>query len=188
MPQSLPKLWKMGFGTVHGNNLLSVRTSVVGGVLLANLPQAALSYLYLAFNALYTNMFVAQEWSSYKTTRKPLRVTSPVGQQRNTYWLNVPYRYGIPLMIASTLFHWLASQSLFLVQITVTDARTRAIDESQQISTCGYSPVAIILTTVVAVVLALAGITMATLHYSAGRGYRRQSDAGAMGYDHGLRD
>jgi hypothetical protein len=117
MPQDFTKLWKMGFGTINGNNLLKIRTSVIGGVLLANLPQAALSYLYLAFNALYTNMLVAQEWSRYKTERKPLLVTSPVDQQRDTYWLNVPFRYGVPIMVVSGSFYWLTSQSIFWSRI-----------------------------------------------------------------------
>ena len=85
MPKDPRKLFKVGFGTVTGNNLLSMNTSLIGGILLANLPQALLSYIYLAFNALYTNMFVGQEWSSYKDTRKSLRVTAPIGEQRDTY-------------------------------------------------------------------------------------------------------
>lgn len=60
MPKDVAKLWKIGFSTITGNNLVSLTTSLGGGILLANMPQAVLSYLYLAFNALYTNMFVAQ--------------------------------------------------------------------------------------------------------------------------------
>lgn len=60
MPKDVAKLWKSGFGMITGNNLVSITTTLGGGILLANLPQAVLSYLYLAFNALYTNMFVAQ--------------------------------------------------------------------------------------------------------------------------------
>lgn len=166
MPRDPAGLWNIGFGSLKGNNLLNLPTSLMGGVLLANLPQAVLSYLYLAFNALYTNMFVAREWSTYTTEHKPLRVTSPLGEQRDTYWLNVPFRYAIPMTGVSGLFHWLASQSIFMVQISVTDHRSRKI--TGQISTCGYSPFAIIFTTVVGSVIALGGIIMARLRYPAG--------------------
>jgi hypothetical protein len=166
MPIDPVGLWNIGFGSIKGNNLLNMGTSLMGGVLLANVPQAVLSYLYLAFNALYTNMFVAREWATYITERKSLRVTSPLGQQRETYWLNVPFRYAIPVTVVSGLFHWLASQSIFMVQISVTDHRSREIVE--QISTCGYSPVAIILTTVVGSVIALGGVALARLRYPAG--------------------
>jgi hypothetical protein len=168
MPSNPIKLWKVGFGTVNGNNLMTTSTTVMGGVLLANSPQALLSYLYLAFNALYTNMFIGQEWSSYLHYRKTLRVTSPIGQQRDTYFLSVPFRFAIPMTIVSGLFHWLASQSLFMVQITVTDAETRKIAPKDQISTCGYSPFAIILTVVTATVIAISGIAIGRLRFPAG--------------------
>ncbi|KAH6865739.1 hypothetical protein BKA58DRAFT_461727 [Alternaria rosae] len=136
-----------GFATVNGNNLLDFGTSLIPGVLLANTPQLVLSYLYIALNALYTNMFVSAEWASYVKTRKPLCVTSPTGFQRDSYWLNAPFRYAIPITIMPGLFHWLASQSISKVQVSITDLHTRkAVNE---ISTCGYYPVAIILTTVV---------------------------------------
>lgn len=164
MPKDPVKLWKIGFGSVSGSNLLNMGTALMGGVLLANLPQAMLSYLYLAFNALYTNMFVAKEWSTYYNNRKPLRVTSPIGQQRGTYWLNVPFRYAVPMTVVSGLFHWLASQSIFLVRITVTkyypQDGSRIVDEGERISTCGYSPSAIILTFVTGSVIAIGGILM----------------------------
>jgi hypothetical protein len=168
MPSSVSELWKIGFGTVAGNNLLNKSTSLIGGVLLASSPQVALSYLNLAFNALYTNMFIAQEWSSYLHNRKTLRVTCPTGQQRASYWLSVPFRYAIPMTVVSGLFHWLASQSLFMVQITVTQVLTREIVPTQQISTCGYSPFAIILTTVTATFIALGGIVVGKFEYPAG--------------------
>jgi hypothetical protein len=56
MPKDPAKLWKIGFGTVNGNNLMKTTYPLMSGILLANTPQALLSYLYLAFNALYTNM------------------------------------------------------------------------------------------------------------------------------------
>lgn len=168
MPKDPGQLWKVGFGSVNGNNLWGVPTTLMRGVLLANSPQVVLSYLYLAFNGVYTNMFIAKEWSTFLHKRKPLRVTAPVGQQRNTYWLTVPFRFAIPMTIVSGIFHWLASQSLFMVQITVTDAKTREISEKDQISTLGFSPFALILASVLATLIAASGIAVGRLKFPAG--------------------
>ena len=170
MPSDPAELWKVGFGTVNGKNLLSIGTSLMGSVLLANTPQVLLSYLYIAFNTLYTNMFIAREWSTYLNQRKTLRVTSPIGQQRHTYWLSVPFRFAVPMTIVSGLFHWLASQSLFMVQITVTVSRRtgRTVSLKDSISTCGFSPFAIILTTVTATVIAISGIVIGRFRYATG--------------------
>jgi len=166
MPKDPVKLWKTGFATVNGNNLLDFSTSLIPGVLLANTPQLLLSYLYIALNALYTSMFVSAEWASYVKIRKSLRVTSPTGFQRHSYWLNVPFRYAIPMTIMSGLFHWLASQSIFKVQISITDMHTRKA--ASEVSTCGYSPVAIILTTVVGFTIAAGGLIISRFWYPAG--------------------
>ncbi|RAR13599.1 carboxypeptidase s1 [Stemphylium lycopersici] len=166
MPTDPKELWETGFGAVKGNNLLNFETSLLGGVLLANTPQALLSYMYLAFNALYTTMFVSAEWSRFVVQRKTLRVTAPVGQQRATYWLGVPFRFAIPMTVLSGLFHWLASQSLFKVQLSLTEMHTR--EATKEISTCGYSPVAIILTTIVATVLAGGGMLIGRFRFPPG--------------------
>lgn len=153
--ESLEGLWRIGFGTVKGNNLLRTKYSPMATVLLANTPQLILTYLYLAMNSILTHMFIGREWSSYTTQRKALRVSRRRGQQRGTYWLSIPFRFAIPIATLSVLFHWLASQSLFTVQITVTDAETRGILTNESISTCGFSPLAIALTIVLAFVLAV---------------------------------
>jgi hypothetical protein len=50
--------------------------------------------------------------------RKGLRVSeNPRGAQRSTYFLQLPYRYAIPLLIVSSAMHWMVSQSLFLVTV-----------------------------------------------------------------------
>lgn len=166
LPKDPRKLWEIGFGKITGNNLLNVNATLGGGILLANMPQAVLSYLYLAFNALYTNMFVGKEWTTYMDARKPLRVTSPIGQQRATYWLNVPFRYAIPMTILSGLFHWLTSQSIFLVQVTILDAYER--QPYRKISTCGLSPVAIIMCTILGTIIAVGGFVMGRFRYAPG--------------------
>jgi hypothetical protein len=172
MPRSAAALWKIGFGTVSGQNIMTFKTSLMGIILLANTPQLMLSYLYLSFNTLCTNMFIGYEWASYSRRRKGLRVTKPVGQQRGTYWLSVPFRFAVPMTILSGLFHWLASSSLFKVQITVTvqsdRGLQRTVSNAQSIATCGYTPVAIILTTVVPTVIALGGVVIGRFRYPAG--------------------
>jgi hypothetical protein len=85
MPRSASGLCKIGFGTVNSNNLMNFTVALLGGVLLANTPQVLLSYLYLAYNALYTNLFVAHELSSYMHKCKALRAMAPRGKQRATY-------------------------------------------------------------------------------------------------------
>ena len=56
----LPKTWSvlrsMGIGKPVGNNMLPGKLSATSAVLLANMPQNVLSYLYLLFNGLYTSM------------------------------------------------------------------------------------------------------------------------------------
>jgi hypothetical protein len=160
-------LWATGIGVLNGNNLMTIETSIIGSAILANLPQALLSYLYLLFNGLVTCMLVTEEWTHYYLNRKPLRVTSPAGVQRSTYWLQIPFRYSIPLTVASFLLHWLASQSLFMVVIEVlNDDSTREL--GSRISTLGYSPVAIILTTVVGTLILFGGSALGWRRYPAG--------------------
>ncbi|KAF3001562.1 hypothetical protein E8E13_009862 [Curvularia kusanoi] len=164
MPSDFKGLWAIGFGQITGQNLLSLDNSFAGGVMIANLPQVMLSYLYLTFNALCTTMFMAREWSTYACTRKPLRVTAPVGEQRSTYWLNMPFRYGIPMQVMALLFHWLTSQSIFLVRMIVLDARSR--EPNRIISTNGFSPVAIILATCLGILIAIIGFVIGRLRFS----------------------
>lgn len=72
--------------------------------------------------------------------KKALRVSSPEGMQRSTYFLSLPLKYSIVLMVASIMLHWLISQSVFLVQSCAfgpgTDGeRLPALDQSSR----GYS-------------------------------------------------
>ncbi|THW65872.1 hypothetical protein D6D20_01754 [Aureobasidium pullulans] len=147
--RSMSALWAMGFGTVREESLIGGSgwhmPSVTAAVIVANLPQVMLSFLYLLFNGLLTAMLAAREWSHYAQERKPLRVSTPKGMQRSTYFLSLPYRFASPLLVLSGALHWLVSQSLFLASITteLRDGRTLAEDT---VSTCGYSPIAMVLT------------------------------------------
>ena len=134
----------MGIGEAVGSHVISLKASLLAAVLIANFPQTILSYFYVMFNNLYTCMIVGCEWSQYGLHRKPLRVSSPIGGQRSTYWLQLPYRYSIPMLIISSALSWLASQSLFFVQIEVRDY-DGSISDQDAIRGCGYSPGAILM-------------------------------------------
>ncbi|KAL8635766.1 MAG: hypothetical protein Q9228_006781, partial [Teloschistes exilis] len=161
--KSFKAIWNLGYGTVTSQSLLAKNVLLPGSgglfitVLLANLPQLFLSFLYLAYNALFTYMLLAQEWSGYAHHRKPLRVTWPKGTQRSTYRLQLPYTYGIPLMVFSGALHWLVSQSIFLARVTVFDP-SGAEDTKYSISTCGYSNIAIVTVILVGVLAVAFGI------------------------------
>lgn len=169
---SLSHLRSLGFGAVNGEALMAPNfPSGAGGlmlvVLLANLPQAILSFLYLTYNGLFTCMLHAQEWSGFAHERQQLRVSWPKGKQRSTYRLQLPYKYGIPLLLLSGLLHWLVSQSIFLARITTLD-RDGAVDPSQSVSTCGYSPIDIITVIIVGSIVVLLGLANGLRRYPAG--------------------
>jgi len=93
--------------------------SIIPFVLLANSPQAIISFIYVTYNGLFTTMLANREWSRYGIKRAALRVSVPVPGQRSTYFLQLPYTWSIPLIVASILLHWFVSQSIFLARIAV---------------------------------------------------------------------
>jgi len=127
-----------------GRNMLPIQLSLFSTALIANLPQVLLSYIYLAFNGLFTCMLAGQEYMQYFHHRRPLRVTSPVGQQRSTYYLQLPYQYSLTLLALSSLLSWLVAQSLF-VRVQMRDPNN-LLPPNSIIPSCGYSPGAIMLT------------------------------------------
>lgn len=80
--------------------------------------QLLFSVLHMSSNALLTSFCVESEWQSYAMKKKTLRVGSPVGSQRSTYFLSLPWRYGLPLMATFTILHWTVSQSFFLIVLS----------------------------------------------------------------------
>jgi len=68
-------------------------------------------------------MLANREWSQYGVKRAPLRVTIPSPGQRSTYFLQLPYAFSVPLLIASIILHWFISQSIFLARIAIYDGR-----------------------------------------------------------------
>ncbi|KAF2023167.1 hypothetical protein EK21DRAFT_119025 [Setomelanomma holmii] len=138
-----------GFGTSgRGDDDLFSGTGGAGSLLLmmllANSFQIGLSVLYFATNGFVTALCAQAEWSSYARHRKGLRVSSAKRHaQRSTYFLQLPYRYSVPLLVVFGLLHWLVSQSVFLKD-TVWFSAT--VDVPSQTSTSlGFSPLAILI-------------------------------------------
>ncbi|KIX08961.1 uncharacterized protein Z518_00039 [Rhinocladiella mackenziei CBS 650.93] len=169
-------IWKMGFGAVNVNTLINgwdiekiadPSTQILASILIANLPQTILSFLYLNLNGLLTSMFLADEWSDFARERKTLRVSTPQGRQRSNHFLQLPYRMGVPLMVLSGLLHWLVSQSIFLAIVSeytpLGDLATPVA-----IATCGFSPVAMLTLILVGAATIAGVIGLSRLRYDGG--------------------
>ena len=107
-------------------------------------------------------MLLAAEWSRYFLRSKALRVTTPHGGQRSTYYLQLPYMYSIPLLVASAMLHWLISESIFLARITAW-RNGKPFPEADS-SEIGYSCLPILL-------VILLGFSM--LSMAIGNGFRK---------------
>jgi hypothetical protein len=121
----------------------SSNTILLSMVAIANLPQAIVSCLYFAYNTVYTSFLSAAEWARFSREAKTLRTTDPLGGQRSTYWLSLPWTYALPLATASSVLHWLISQSLFIARTEVLS--TTGAPEPLSYMEVGYSPLAILL-------------------------------------------
>ncbi|KAL1622004.1 hypothetical protein SLS56_008948 [Neofusicoccum ribis] len=137
-------LTDLGFGAINVRTLITgwtVSQSAARGVwentMIANAAQPLLSLLYFLYNGQLTAVYLGTEWDGYGVTAKGLRVSGiPRGVQRGTHFLQLPFRYSVPLAAASGLLHWLASQSLFAVSLV--------LDGERAVFTCGYSPLALL--------------------------------------------
>ncbi|RSL50765.1 hypothetical protein CEP53_008696 [Fusarium sp. AF-6] len=165
--RDIQALWKIGFGEVSETAILTgmgfkdFRTpdnQVLISVFFANLPHILFSILYFQYNGLFTSMVSSNEWSAFGQKRKAIRVSShPRGEQRSRYFLQLPYRFGIPLTILSILMHWMLSQSIFIVVVEDMQGSSPDSDPTDWewiFATCGYSPIAIIFAIFVSVLMA----------------------------------
>ena len=160
-------LWTIGLSAANPRTIIKGDkwpTSIIANTMIANIPQVVFAMLYFSSNSVFTTMTLSAEWSDFAVERKGLRVsTMPRGDQRSSYFLSLPYRYGIPLVAFSTLLHWLISQSLFLVAIHAYSP-TQHRDPWNDLVSCGFSPVAIVTTICLGVVMLL---------YLSGMAFRR---------------
>ena len=92
----------------------------------------------MVYNSLITVLVLSAEFTSFASRRQSLRVTSPRGRQRSTYWLSLPYRFSLPLLISSTLLNWLISQTIYVVVIKVNDPGG-AFDAAASVNGLGWS-------------------------------------------------
>lgn len=145
-------------------------SGLMSAILVVNSPQLVLSFFYLLYNSLLTSMCLSYEYSTYARRRKSLRVSTPKGTQRATYWLQLPYTYGMPLITASVVLHWLVSQSIFLSRVSsFVDEEGWGEDPPQELTSTGSNigiSVGPIFTTFlfeICMILAIIGISLRKL-------------------------
>jgi hypothetical protein len=151
-------------------------TNIMGLVLIANSPQVILSFVYLLYNGLFTAMLTGHEWMSYAFKKKGLRISGkPSDSQRSTYFLQLPYRFSLPLVAMSILLHWLVSQSIFVVAFNVYDhmghrnwdgRQERNIEDG--LLTCGYSPITMLAVIIVGFFMVVAAVGFGYIPYKTG--------------------
>lgn len=105
----------------HSKFYVMGHLNFIATVLAINVPQVIITIIYAVYNNTLTRILLAAEYNDFAIERKPLRVSFPIGEQRSTYYLSVPYRYSVPFLVLSTLAHWLASEAISLVQIVPRD-------------------------------------------------------------------
>ncbi|KAF7198491.1 hypothetical protein HII31_00230 [Pseudocercospora fuligena] len=117
--------FSLGFGATNPLTCINITaglgdlSGLIVTVLLVNCPQVIFTTAYFLYNGLASSMLQAREWNRYYLRRRGLRVTRPIGKQRSTYFISLPYRYSLPLMIASGTMHWLISLSFFMGHIDI---------------------------------------------------------------------
>ncbi|PVI04891.1 hypothetical protein DM02DRAFT_725568 [Periconia macrospinosa] len=159
----LASLWSYGVGSVQPwavalagfMRKLDQTSGFFFAVFFANMFQVAVSAFYMLYNNLLTIMVVGSEWNDYVFERKTLRVSIPQGIQRSNYFLSLPYKYSLPLMVCSGILHWLISQSIFVIQ-TVAFTFDLQRNEPMDSSSIGYSSISIVLAMFVGVILIVA--------------------------------
>ncbi|KZM24303.1 hypothetical protein ST47_g4573 [Ascochyta rabiei] len=137
------RAWSWGTsseGVLSFGSMKSSATATIFNAWLSNMPQLLLSFCYMSINSFCTALAGAQEWNGLGSmdARKSLRVSEPRGQQRGTYFLQLPYRWGVPLIVASTTLHWLLSQTFFMIRVDVYKD-SGLVDVASSRSACGGS-------------------------------------------------
>jgi len=183
-PNDIRSLWRLGIGSIHPSVLVDFPMTtyelgfigLMNMVTLANTPQVFLASLYFVLNGLMTSMLLSSEWNDYSVDRKALRISGHrTGSLRSTYFLSLPFKYSVPLITISTLLHWLASQSFFLVSLQfsasqeVSEANGNTVLSTlSDYYTCGYSPLAIIFIIIVIGILGVLAMVLAFRKFRTG--------------------
>ena len=132
-----------GLGTVNLGYEIRGQ-SEIANVLAANAPQLLISFTYVMYNSVLTSMHQSAEYLRFSTQRKILRVTTPIGAQRSTYWLQLLYSYALPFMTAMATLNWFISQSFFFASVGVFDYNY-VLDKGKTVKTLRWSPLAVLL-------------------------------------------
>ena len=128
-------------------------------------------------------MLVANEWNHYIGEHKPLRLSSPQGIQRSSYFLSLPYRFAIPLLIASGTLHWLVSQSVFVIQSIGMAYGTSFYRHPQyDTSTVGYSNIGMVYTLILASIMILALVLLGLCNSYRPRPHNKERETAAQSY------
>jgi len=90
----------------------------------------------MSFTVIFTSQLIAREWASYAAKSNYLRVSVPVGNQRSTYFVSIPYRYGVPIIAVFAVEHWLLSQSTFIIRLLYFDYDGKSMEGH---TTTGFS-------------------------------------------------
>ncbi|KAF4764507.1 hypothetical protein HAV15_000576 [Penicillium sp. str.  len=143
------------FSSNYGGTDIPGVNGMLQSVVFVNIPQLVVTMCYYCYNAVLTSMLAAAEYSSYGTERKALRVTWPIksSQQRSTYWLSIPYRYSVPILLLYMTLHWTISQSIFYTETTIY---TPQDEEVWRYSGFGFSAAFILFSVLVGAIMILA--------------------------------
>ena len=167
----LRSVWASDFGGLDSDMMadwtLRGKSGLLGLAVLTNIPQLLLSFLFLTYNSLFTCMLLSKEWMGYASMHTALRVTHAKGEQRSKWRLQLPYHYGIPLMVLSALLHWLISLSLFLARVAMFDRKGQE-DTGESVNTVGYSVKPIIVTVIIGSAALLFGVGTGLRRYNSG--------------------
>lgn len=180
-PKDIGALWNLGLGAVSVRTLINWEsdggpTTLVGNVLVANLAQPVLSFIYFSYNGIFTCMLAEREWNQFARKKGGLRISGVrSGSQRSSFFLQLPYRFAIPIMLLSGVLHWLVSQSIFVVAVETYDQGARVEHEDSYSGrrtpdklSCGYSPIAIIFVIILAVGMMLLSVGTGMQRYDPG--------------------
>ena len=188
-PPTFSNAWSLGLGRIQTQNLvLGANLPQLGAsavlitALIANAPQALLSFLYMIYNTIFTTMWLGEDWDIFgvsydagrrhslyakSETHRMLRVSDPKGQQKSTHMLNLPWRYALPMITISGVLHWLMSQTLFLANIGVIP-RDGSIPNHDEITTIAFSPQGMIWLILVALFMLLAVVVTGLRRFKGG--------------------
>lgn len=110
--------------------------TLFSAVFCANILQLAVSNAYLLFNGIFTSILLSAELADFAREAKTMRVTEPRGAQRSTYWLQLPYKWSMPMMAVMALLHFLISEAIFMVDMELLDPNGHRMDSMSFYGEC----------------------------------------------------